>query len=84
MNRIGGEGSYLYAGGSMAMNAGGMVLCQFPYFEEHAESVDLQLMEECEDEKPEAVELVYKALVMGVRDYFRKNGLKRAVLGLSG
>ena len=84
VNRIGGEGSFLYAGGSMALNAAGTVLCQFPYFEEHAQTVDLQLMEECEDEKPEAVELVYKALVCGLRDYFRKNGIQRAVLGLSG
>ena len=83
-NRIGGEGNLLFAGGSMALNAAGMVLCQFPYFEEHAQSVDLQLMEECEDEKPEAVALVYKALVTGLRDYFRKNRIQRAVLGLSG
>ena len=83
-NRTGGEGNLLFAGGSMAMNAAGTVLCQFPYFENHAGSVDLQLMEECEDEKPEAVALVYKALVTGLRDYFRKNGIQRAVLGLSG
>ena len=83
-NRIGGEGSYLFAGGSLALNAAGQVLCQFPYFEEHSQSVDLQLMEECADEKPEAVELVYKALVMGIRAYFRRNGIQRAVLGLSG
>ena len=68
----------------MALNAAGTVLCQFPYFEPHAESVDLQLMEECVDEKPEAVELVYKALVMGIRDYFAKNRQTKAVLGLSG
>ncbi|MCQ2295356.1 MAG: NAD+ synthase [Bacteroidales bacterium] len=84
VNRIGGEGSFLFAGGSMALNAAGQVLCQFPYFESHAQSVDLQLMEECEDQKPEAVELVYKALIMGIRDYFRKNGMTKAVVGLSG
>lgn len=84
VNRIGGEGSLLYAGGSMALNAAGNVLCQFPYFEEHSEGVDLQLLDVCEDEKPEAVELVYKALVMGIRDYFEKNHLRKAVLGLSG
>lgn len=84
-NRIGGEGSYLYAGGSLAMNAVGSVLAQLPYFEESCATVDMQLMHTVvEDEKPEAVELVYKALVMGLRDYFRKNGLQRAVLGLSG
>lgn len=84
VNRVGGEGPYLFAGGSMAMNAAGSVLCQFPYFEEHSASIDLQLLTNYDDEKPEAVELVYKALVMGVSEYFRKNGLQRAVLGLSG
>ena len=85
VNRVGGEGSYLYGGGSMAMNAAGGVLAQLPYFEDGCATVDLQLLDaEVEDVKPEAVELVYKALVMGVRDYFRKNGLRRAVLGLSG
>ena len=84
VNRVGAEASYLYAGGSMALNAAGSVLCQFPYFEEHSGSVDLQLLTTCEDEKPEVVELVYKALVMGLRQYFQKNHLQRAVLGLSG
>ena len=83
-NRIGGEGSLLYAGGSLAMNAAGGVLCQLPYCEEACQTIDMQLLDTVDDEKPEAVELVYKALVMGLRDYFRKNGLQRAVLGLSG
>ncbi len=85
VNRTGGEGSYLYGGGSLAMNAAGGVLCQLPYFEDACHTVDMQLIDEAiDDEKPEAVELVYKALVCGLRDYFRKNGLRRAVLGLSG
>lgn len=84
VNRIGGEGPFLFAGGSMALNAAGSVLCQLPYFEECSTSVDLQLLTVCEDEKPEVVELVYKALVMGLREYFGKNRLQRAVLGLSG
>lgn len=83
-NRIGGEGSYLYAGGSMVINAAGSVLCQFPYFEEHSQSVDIQLLSPYDDEKPEPVALVHKALVMGVREYFQKNHQTRAVLGLSG
>lgn len=83
-NRVGGEGPFLYAGGSMALNAAGGLLMQFPYFEERSASADMQMLDACEDEKPEAVELVYKALVMGIREYFHKNGLQRAVLGLSG
>lgn len=84
VNRIGGEGPYLFAGGSMAMNAAGQLLCQLPYFEPACTTVDMQQLHAVEDEKPEAVELVYKALVTGLRDYFEKNGLQRAVLGLSG
>ena len=84
VNRVGGEGSYLFAGGSMALSASGGVLRQFPYFEEHSDVVDMGLLKECDDEKPDAVELVHKALVMGIRDYFAKNGFQRAVLGLSG
>ncbi len=85
VNRTGGEGPYLYAGGSLAMNAAGGVLCQLPYFEQACQTVDMQLIDTVvDDEKPEAVELVYKALVCGLRDYFGKNGLRRAVLGLSG
>ena len=84
VNRTGGEGPYLYAGGSMAMNAAGGVLCQMPYFEQGSCTVDMQQLDTIGDEKPEAVELVYKALVCGIHDYFAKNGLHRAVLGLSG
>ena len=83
-NRTGGEGSYLFAGGAMAINAAGGVLMQMPYFEECAQTVDMQQIEEIDDEKPEAVELVYKGLVKGLADYFHKNGIQRAVLGLSG
>ena len=83
-NRIGGEGPFLFAGGSMALNAADSVLCQCPYFEEHSGTVDMQLITTIEDVKPEPVELVYKGLVMGIRDYFRKNHICRAVLGLSG
>ena len=83
-NRIGGEGSFLYAGGSMALNAAGDVLAQLPYFEAESKTVDLQMLEPVNDQKPEVVELVYKALVCGLRDYFSKNGQRRAVLGLSG
>ena len=84
VNRIGAEGPFLFAGGSMALNAAGSVLSQFPYFESYSDSVDTQLLTTCEDEKPEAVELVYKALVMGIREYFSKNHLSRVVMGLSG
>ena len=84
VNRTGGEGSYLFAGGSMAINAAGNVLMQMPYFEDANSTIDLQIIENIDDHKPEVVELVFKALTMGIRDYFAKNGFKKALLGLSG
>ena len=85
VGRVGGEGSLLYAGGSLALNAAGGVLSQLPYFEDCSRTVDLQSLTVAEhDDKPEAVDLVYRALVTGIRHYFEKNGLRRAVLGLSG
>ena len=84
VNRIGGEGSYLFAGGSLALNAAGDVLAQFPYFEEYSHSVDMQLIQACDDPKPEPVDLAYRALLMGMREYFSKSHIQRAVLGLSG
>jgi NAD+ synthase (glutamine-hydrolysing) len=35
-------------------------------------------------EPPSEVEEIYEALVMGTRDYLRKNGFRTAILGLSG
>ena len=34
--------------------------------------------------RPEAIPLIHKALVTGIRDYFSKTGLKSAIIGLSG
>ena len=84
VNRIGAEGSFLFAGGSLALNAAGNVLAQFPYFEENAASVDLQLLDTVDDPKPEAVDLVHRGLIMGLREYCSKCHIQRAVLGLSG
>ncbi len=38
----------------------------------------------CLTEPPERLEEIYKALMLGVRDYVEKNGFKRVVLGMSG
>ena len=47
-------------------------------------TTSIKIINTIDDEKPEIVELVYKALVMGIREYFAKNRLQRCVIGLSG
>ena len=85
VNRVGGEGSLLFSGGSMALNAMGNILMQFPYFEEHQKAIDVQLFnDKPAPQKPEQIQLMHDALVMGIGDYFSKAGIKKAVLGLSG
>ncbi|MGB9809876.1 MAG: NAD(+) synthase, partial [Caldanaerobacter sp.] len=55
-------------------------------FEEDFKIVELQNLEDFEElpELKEDISWIYKALVVGVRDYFHKLGFKKAVLGLSG
>lgn len=56
------------------------------YFEEDFAVVDSQSLGLEKEIQPfkDKNERIYKALVMGIRDYFAKSGFKKAVLGLSG
>ncbi|HVF78682.1 MAG TPA: NAD+ synthase, partial [Solirubrobacteraceae bacterium] len=47
-------------------------------------SADVQALQPTVQTPPQAVEEVYGALVLGTRDYARKNGFEHVVLGLSG
>lgn len=86
-NLVGGQDELVFDGASFAMNADGQVVFRAPAFAEQLGVIEFDgqrvLPEQSAPVMPE-VELVYRALVMGVRDYVRKNGFKGAVLGLSG
>jgi NAD+ synthase (glutamine-hydrolysing) len=75
----------------MVMDAGGAVTQRGPFFTEALIPVDLRIVDGqvtpvAGDLSPLLTleESVYGALVLGVRDYTRKNGFKGVVLGLSG
>lgn len=85
VNQVGGNDDLLFDGHSFALNSAGETLAQARGFEEDSVLVDLQspaseatAWERCEEEE------IFKALVLGVRDYLNKCGYKKAVLGLSG
>lgn len=92
LNLVGGQDELVFDGGSMAMDAEGRIVFRAPDFEEGIYRVEI----ECQSEKSVRVrpsvqvapvlaeESVYKALVMGVRDYVDKNRFRGAVLGISG
>ena len=85
VNQVGGNDSLLFDGSSLVLNREGDVIAQGKSFEEdivYFDSVTLQgeLHEQVEGEEASA----YAALVLGTRDYVRKCGFKKVILGLSG
>lgn len=83
-NQVGGNDELVFDGGSLAFNAAGDLIAQAQSFEEDLRVVDVDASPAVEFTEPCAEESLYKALVLGLRDYFHKCGFKSAVLGLSG
>lgn len=84
-NQVGGNDSLIFDGSSLVIGPDGRVLAQAKSFEEDlvlfdTESLEGDLHEQIAD--PEAS--AYTALVLGTRDYVRKCGFQRVVVGLSG
>ena len=85
VNLVGGNDGIIFDGASLVADAEGDIILQASAFREFVETVEL----DCR--KPDArgitggeVGSIKNALVLGIRDYARKNGFQRAVLGLSG
>ena len=85
VNLVGGNDGIIFDGASIVADARGKIILQAPPFEEFIGTVDL----DCDTADTRClpgddIETIHDALVLGIRDYARKNGFKRAVLGLSG
>ena len=85
VNQVGGNDQLVFDGRSFAIGADGNVIASGPSFSEDLILVDTEtgdgdLYEDFTDEH----EAVYEALVLGTRDYLRKCGFRRVLLGLSG
>jgi NAD+ synthase (glutamine-hydrolysing) len=85
-NQVGAQDSLLFDGRSLVMNGMGEVVAQACGFSEDMIVVDEDSWrgEMHEEEGLGAEEAVYRALVMGVRDYTGKCGFSSVILGLSG
>jgi NAD+ synthase (glutamine-hydrolysing) len=87
VNMTGGQTDVVFDGGSIVMSADGKVFDEMPYFEECLRVYDLKdvMKGGVSHEQPkEKAKLMHDALIVGIQDYFRKTGLKRAIFGLSG
>ncbi|MFQ5965168.1 MAG: NAD+ synthase [Candidatus Scalinduaceae bacterium] len=98
VNQVGGNDDLVFDGNSMVINKKGVVVGEASAFEEDLLTVefrdsDVSVVEDklasvrrrsqsvvSENE----IDSVYKALILGTRDYVKKCGFKKAVIGLSG
>jgi NAD+ synthase/NAD+ synthase (glutamine-hydrolysing) len=85
VNQVGGNDDLVFDGRSGAYDAQGRVLARARGFREDLLVVDLNASTGAiaeDDFEPEAE--IWHALVLGIRDYARKTGFRKALLGLSG
>jgi NAD+ synthase (glutamine-hydrolysing) len=83
-NQVGGNDSLIFDGSSLAFNARGEQIAQAASFEEDMvliDPFDAPVVAAPQDDDTEAS---YRALVLGTRDYVRKCGFRKALVGLSG
>ena len=91
-NLVGGQDELVFDGQSMLLNSKGEVIAQAKAFEQDLLIADIQ--KDAQDinvkidtafaGQTELLSDVYKALVLGTRDYVTKNGFKKVAIGLSG
>jgi NAD+ synthetase len=92
VNQVGANDEVLFDGGSFAVDASGKLVGRLPLFQtavgiiEVASSLEWKspVASEREDKAPEEIEVLSRALVTGIRDYFDKTGFKIGIIGLSG
>jgi NAD+ synthase (glutamine-hydrolysing) len=85
VNQVGGNDQLIFDGSSFALDANGDMLASAPSFREDLVLVDVEagtgdVHRDLADEN----EAVYDALVLGTRDYIRKCGFRKVLIGLSG
>jgi NAD+ synthase (glutamine-hydrolysing) len=91
-NLVGGQDELVFDGGSMAVDASGERILVAPQFKEGLHVLDVEkrggaiLLRSNSGVVAEAepAESIFRALVLGVRDYVDKNRFKGVVIGLSG
>jgi NAD+ synthase (glutamine-hydrolysing) len=87
-NAVGGQDELVFDGRSMFVDSTGKLVAKAAAFEEDLLIADIeadgQIKAESTPTKTDYIEEIYQALVLGTRDYVKKNGFKKALIGLSG
>ena len=85
VNSVGGNDQLVFDGSSFAMDANGRVVSEALSFAEDLIVFDSDTLEgERHASHDDECDAAYEALVLGTRDYIRKCGFRRVLIGLSG
>lgn len=85
VNQVGGNDSLVFDGSSFAFMPDGRVAAQAKSFEEDLVFFDSKTGKgDIRSQPKNELEAAHRALVVGTRDYVRKCGFRKAVVGLSG
>ncbi len=89
VNHVGAQTELIFDGGSLVFDKAGDIIAELNSFEEdiqvfNVEQVQSSIVLNKNIERASNTEQVYQALVLGIKDYFRKSGFTKATLGLSG
>jgi NAD+ synthase (glutamine-hydrolysing) len=89
VNQVGAQTELVFEGGSLAVNRHGKIVGSLNLFSEDSQLIDLDdlvmdRLPEAGHKQWERPELIYHALLLGIRDYFNKMNFQKATLGLSG
>jgi NAD+ synthase (glutamine-hydrolysing) len=83
-NQVGGNDSLIFDGSSLALNGSGELIAQAASFAEDLVVLDPFTAPAIPAPADDDTEAAYRALVLGTRDYVRKCGFSKALIGLSG
>ena len=97
VNQVGATDEVLFDGASFALDSEGKLVGRLPVFKNSFALVEIFPGEdrgrlqwispaatEREDQAPSDIEILHRALVTGIREYFKRTSFKTAIIGLSG
>ena len=89
VNQVGGNDELIFDGCSLALNNSGEIVTQGAQFSEeilYIDSRDLKqsVLPDSKLTPPTRMDQLESALILGIRDYFRKCGFSETIIGLSG
>jgi len=83
-NLVGGQDELVFDGTSLVVNSRGQTILRGKRFEEDFIVFDGKKKYKPQENKIDKVQEMYKALILGIKDYVRKNNFKKVLVGVSG